>query len=1168
MYLKKIRLLGFKSFPEETVLELKEGLTAIIGPNGCGKSNIVDSIMWTLGEQKPSSLRSVKMEDVIFKGSNGRPATGMAEVELIFGDAVELSPSEGDEVTILRRLYRSGESEYRVNGRRCRLKDIRSLFFGTGIGKRFYTVIEQGMVDAILSTSPDERRRIFEEAAGIFGYKVKRDEAQRRLESTRLNVERAEDIKSELETQARSLKLQATKAKNYNTLKGELSSLEVYISYLRFLDRDKLVEKLSSDHKDIEKKRFSLKEEIAELDKSLSKERFEDARLISAIEESTNDRNKVQSDVATIEGKIKLSEEKIKQKRLRANELADENENIISKREKIKKEIERFNIENKELSEKVKFLDYIKSKREKIIGKRNLDLETREKNLGDIKTKAYEVSYERAKTQTEIQEVRGVVAKIEARLDAFKREENGLKDRKKINLSEIKILEKEIERLTKDKKSYLLKIEKLKNERDELSGNIDRISGQLKEAEMRLERLRGAIDDLSSVPPASIIYGYDVYNRTRQGKVDSKFAHLKVKKGYEKPFKTASFLLKYAIYLEGERALNEVVKIIKDEHLDLLIKIGSGKLSEIKTDENVLGYMSDYVEGEGVDRILGDIILVSSLDTALMLYENGKLGSGGAVSMDGFLVLPDGTIFAGFSDSSKLRVREDIKGDDLSSDIISLEEYIIRLKEEVDSGHKVLSDKERELNESEKKLIEFDTDEEKLLIKKGSLEEEIKRLERAIDVCSLDIEDTQSELKEKEDSLKNLEARHKIFTEDEDRVKSELDNVIEDVNRSRFKSERANMALDKLNNKYGGLSDSIKIYKERLEYFENELREIDARLLDIEEQIPKLQKESEEEESGIEGFEKEMAFLNAGLERFEKELRKLKNERSDLEGRILEIEKVLNTKDKNERELSEQLAGIKAEISRVSGESRAEMESVEHLYGVSIYDYIPKDEYTGLSVDDALVKTEELKAKLSRMGEVNFKAESEYQRVSERLESLKKQLDDLKEAEDNLMETIEYLDETSRRLLTELVNNVDVKFKEVFIEIFKGGDARIYLQEGVDPLSADVIIEANPPGKRILSINLLSGGEKAMVAILLLFAILSVKPAPFCFLDEVDASLDDANTVHFIDMLNLMKNRIQFILITHNRQTMEIVDNILGISMEEAGVSKVIHVSLKEIARG
>ena len=1168
MYLKKIRLLGFKSFSEETVIEIKEGLTAVIGPNGCGKSNIVDSIMWTLGEQRPRTLRGEKMEDVIFKGSDGRPATGMAEVELIFGDAGEISPSEGDELTILRRLFRSGESEYRINGRRCRLKDVRALFYGTGIGKRFYTVMEQGMVDAILSTSSDERRRIFEEAAGIFGYKVKRDEAQRRLESTRINVERAEDIRSELETQARSLKLQAAKARNFNKLKDEISSLEVYISYLKLLDRDKLVEKLSTDLKSIEKSRFSIKKEIAQLEKNVSQARFEDTKLIGAIEELTDKKNKVQSDIATIEGKINLNEEKIRQKRLRACELADEEENLIIKKGKIEKEIERFNIENRELVEQVEFLEYIKSKRERIIESRSVDLNTMERKLEDIKARLYEASYERAKTQSDIQEIRNIKARIEAKMEALKREESELKDRNKTIVSEIKVLESQISKLSKSKVSHLSKVENLKREIKELSNIISEITVELKKAELRLERLKGAIDDLSCVPPASVIYGFNVYDKISKDKNYPKFVHLRAKKGYEKPFRIASFLLEYVIYLSDVGALNEIVKIVKDSHIDLLMKIAESVRPEIKTDENVLGYMADYVIGEDVDRIFGNMLLVSSLDTALMLYKKGDLKNGGAVSMDGFLVLPDGTIYAGFSDSLKGKIKKDVKDEELSLNIISLEKYVDKLKDEISSEQQVLLEKESELEEKERLLIGIDSEEERLVIKKGSLEEEIKRLERAIDVCCLGIEDNESELKEREEVLGNLEGRDKILTENEIKLKDELEKTIDDLNRSRLKYERANMVLDKLNIKYSNLFDSIKIYKERLEYFKNELKEIDARLLDTKEQIPKLEGEVEEAEEEIRGFEKDMASLNDGLRHFEIELRKLKDMRSDLEIQISEIEKVSRIKIGSERELSEQIANINAEISRISGEREAEMESIMHQYGISIYDYAPVDEFSGLTVEDALIKAGEFRARLSRIGEVNFKAESEYQRVNERLDSLKKQLDDLKEAEGNLLETIEYLDETSRRMLIELVDNVDIKFKELFTEIFKGGDARIYLQGGVDPLSADVIIEANPPGRRLLSINLLSGGEKAMVAILLLFAILSVKPAPFCFLDEVDASLDDANTVHFIDMLNLLKSRIQFILITHNRQTMEIADNIIGISMEETGVSKVIHVSLKEMARG
>ncbi|MGQ9706873.1 MAG: chromosome segregation protein SMC [bacterium] len=1168
MYLKKIRLLGFKSFPEETIIELKEGLTAIIGPNGCGKSNIVDSIMWTLGEQKPRILRGEKMEDVIFKGSDGRAPTGLAEVELIFGNSAELNPSQGDELTILRRLYRSGESEYRINGRRCRLRDVRALFYGTGIGKRFYTVMEQGMVDAVLSTSPDERRRIFEEAAGIFGYKAKRDEAQRRLDNTRINVERAEDIRSELETQSRSLKLQATKAKNYNIIKQQLSSMEVYISYLGLLNRDELVEKLSNDLKDLEEKRFLLKEEISKLDKDLSQSRFDDARLTGMIEDFTNNKNRIQSEIAIVEGKVNLNEERIRQKRLRLSELEGERINIRSKREEVEREIERLNIENRGLIERVRFLEYIKSKRERMIEKRKESLKGKEKELERTKAKIYEISYERTKTQSDVQETMGIINKLSARMEALKREEVGLRERKKTFEDEIKSIDKQISKLNRDRALHISKFKALKKEKDELSDMIGKLTGQLKDEELRLERLKGAIEDLSCISPASIIYGYNVYNKKSSDRESPKFAHLRPKKGYEKPFRASAFLLEYAIFLNNDREINGIKKIIKDENIDLLIKFGESERFDIEIDENVLGYMSDFVVGADAKRIFGNMLLVSSLKTALSLYNNNELKNRCVVSMDGFLLLPDGTVFVAYSDTFISKTKSEASDKDVSLNITLISEYIERLRSELNSRQRVLFEKEGGLREEEKYLSELDTEEERLIIKRDSSREEMKRLERAIDVCSLEMEDVGEELKERDEILRKLNERYKVLIEEETKVKNDLELLSENVSISHLKLERTNARLGKLDIKYGGLSDNIKTYKERLEYFDKELNEINIKLADIEVNLPKLTTDIEEAENEIKDYERELGLLNDSLTNIDSKLFRLKNERSGIERRISEIERILNIKNVGDRELSEHISSKRAEINRILGECRAEMEGVKNLYGVSLYDYEVPVEYKGLTVDDALTKVEELKLKLSRMGEINFKAESEYQKVTERLDSLRRQLDDLKSAEENLLETIDYLDETSRRLLIELVNNVDIKFKEIFTKIFKGGDSRIYLEEGVDPLISDVIIEANPPGKRLLSINLLSGGEKAMVAILLLFAILSIKPAPFCFLDEVDASLDDANTVHFIDMLNLLKNRIQFILITHNRQTMEIVDNIIGISMEEAGLSKVIHVSLKEIARG
>lgn len=1161
MFLKKIKLHGFKSFPENTTLEFREGLTAIVGPNGCGKSNIVDSIMWVLGEQRPSILRGERMEDVIFKGTENKSAVGMAEVELTLGNASEINDNGDEELTILRRLYRSGESEYRINGRRSRLKDIRGLFYGTGIGKRFYTVIEQGMVDAVLSTAPEERRRIFEEAAGIFGYKMKKQEAQRRLEATRMNVERAKDIKGELESQARSLRRQASRAKRYLNLREELSSLEVYVAYMRLQGNEETLEKLKMELDELNNKRENLSSEISSLEKLLSEKRSDDARFAVIINEKVEGKNRVQTDIASIEGNIKLHEERIKTAGVRISEIEEEQKALTRKRGRIIEEIKRLEGKDTGFMARIDFIEYITRKRARLIDKRMQNLERLNSELESARARAYEATYELSRLQNEINDKRTLVNKIETKIEALKREKVGLMARDEECKRGLSLIEKELKRFKKEKKLLNGDIENVRGKIDGLNVEVNKTREELKEAEFRLARVKGAIEDLSAIPPASVIYGYKVIS-DEIGDSGIKKGDLKPKQGYEKAFRAATFLLNYVISTKDEKEMQRIIKGVK-KSADVLFKIPLDKGRSIVRRDAVLGYMTDYVVGDGADELFGDMLLIKDIKGALTLLKDGVIPRSGLVTLDGYLILPDGTIFASLSDVSN-RDLEKVSALDISS----LEEHIARLRSKKEEREKQIQELSKELEVKESKVEKLEVEEEKLAIRKSALLDEKKRIERSLDVCLLDMEDAEGELMEYIKTLKDIEDEFKSAKGKEEKVRREVDRVSELINVHRFKIERSNNALKRLEIERRNAKNRLGDCVERLEHFRRELIEIDERMDRTRLEIPELKEMMEQSEVEIKSLESEVAKLNESLKNYDSELFQLRSERSEIEKEISKLEIDLKSREESAFNLNESVLRLKEEIGRLSGETRAEVDSISRSYNVSLVDYEPEDELVGLGVDEAQLKIEEVRDKLSKMGEINFEAEREYERVRKRIENMDAQLEDLKEAEENLIETISYLDKTSRNFLVDMIEKVDKQFKELFNKIFKGGNARIYLKEGVDPLKADILIEAIPEGKRLSTIHLLSGGEKAMVAIILLFAILNVKPAPFCFLDEVDAALDDVNTVHFVDMLNFLKSRIQFILITHNRQTMEIVDNIIGITMEEAGVSKVISVSLKELAKG
>ena len=1168
---------GFKSFADPMVIDFHEGVTCIVGPNGSGKSNVSDALRWVLGEQSPKALRGGRMEEVIFNGTEARRAKGMAEVTLVIDNSAGILKIDYSEVAITRRMYRNGDSEYLINNNQCRLKDIRELIMDTGIGVDGYSIIGQGKIQDIVSNKPEARRSIFEESAGIVAYKTRKAEAEHKLDRTRQNLDRINDIVSEIEGRIDGLKEDSEKAKKYLEMRDRFKELEVNITLRNIDNADKRSLQYEADEKDIQEKidqaiegKRSIDEESSKLEqqRTLLDQKSEDAhnRMLQTVQ-NINDRKQ----------ENQHSEERVVSIMAESHRLSTEIEQFERKLAISEAELKSLRADKDEADQKDQ------------AAKENLRIRTEEYDRIASDTSGFNRIIDEGNDRLFTLHSEAAAKKSEAKSLENYREtlENRQKEieKEKKDLSEL--LGNEDER-QKEAASDLEKLEQAKKKIEDILINGERrkqeLTSDISKQRTRREELRIAENRLSARLRTieEMEHNYEGYNYPVKFIMQSGLSGihgvvaemLDVPAKLETAIETALGAAKQNIIVTDDESAKRAVAELKANRAGRLTFIPADSIrgtyqepdDSIKNDPAFLGIASDLVGFEdkyqdAFDYLLGRTCVVEKLDDAIRLSRKVKKQGFRFVTLEGEVINPQGAITGG-----------KYKGE--NSNLIGRRNEMARLTKEIDGTKKDIEKIEGELSKAERELekvtaeIEqasndrFDNDVKLSGLRKdaGSIETGIADIREKIEKADAESGEISHELERNSVMASDLiresgEAEEEIKT-----VSAEIEKAMAGYETRQRQSEDASRALTEARieaNKWASKLASITDILSRVEKEEEEYTED---IKNRKDQIFILEEEKKRLETGNENFEDEQKALEKEKSGIEREIKKLNKDREVISERFTAISGELKSRE-------DELSGLKDEKYQLeikSARNDALLEQLKNkLWDDFEISYAEAQDlrWENFAMGKAQQESKEMRDGIRELGDVNIGAIEEYEKVSKRYKFLTEQREDVTTAMNELTGIINDMDTTIRKKFRENFDKVEENFEKVFVELFGGGHAELRIEEDQDLLDAGIDIIAQPPGKRLQNINLLSGGEKTMTAIALMFAVLKVKPTPFCILDEVEAALDDANIDRFADYLKNFVNT-QFTIITHQKATMEHADVLYGITMPEHGVSKLLSLRL------
>ncbi len=1179
MILSKISLHGFKSFARKVELRFDHKITAIVGPNGCGKTNIVDAIRWALGEQRSSVLRADRMEDVIFGGAHSSRPLGMAEVSLVFDNSKHILPIDYSEVVIRRRLYRSGDSEYSINKNQVRLKDIKDLFMDTGIGSSTYSVIELKMVEDILSDKAEDRRKLFDEAAGITKYKYRLKSAARKLESTRNDLLRVNDIINEVERNVASLKRQEQRARRFQTLQQELKELEIKKAAMIYFDLQEKMEPFKKKLSTLEKKRDGQTTEITKEEadlESLQARRIDSEKQVSNIRQKVSEMveriHKRESDIRVGKERISSLEERIARYRVEIEELnkrlKDQEEHLeISQTEREALQVKITSTE-RIFNNKKKELDLFQQG----LNLKRLDLNNKKKEIIKCLEQINRLNNDETRLRAKIDNIRGRLERLNEEDDEFR------KTADKVD-GEIEQLSRNLRELQDQRNAIVKKKDEVEKEQERIQNRIESIRERTYQEQGELDLLRGrrkflqnVIESGEGLTDGAKIIIKDKPNGFRGVLADS----LRIEPGHRSAIEVG--LGEAARYLIFDTMSSGIaaLKMIRERgggNVTLVCLDRIGKLPVLRErprlpdDADIVGWASDIVKFEGkvgnlVENLLSDLIIVRKLDTARRLIESAGTGTIRVATLDGELLGGHGFVRSGLSGGES----EGIVGrlqrvDELNGMIEKLEKRLSdlksRLKELEVKREKVAGDSreiERKLVEIESRVLSIDK-----LRAKNQFEKE--RAEKGLRRNGVERKRLLDEIKQMEVGLENLHPNMEILHQKRDQceadsshLQSEIDRLEEQEVVKEDEVHRLNLSVVRLKGDRKNLDYDIEHSKELIDEIGKNIKERLDEIKKAEEEIESLNSDIKHNESALSGDYSEKENEEERLKRYEEEYQKIVEELRSKEKEVREVRK-------DQDIVSETIHELEMQISDLNHQASSVRERILDAYGVRVEDHAPE---SGVDAEELDGEIEAVNRKIKGLGTVNMMALEEYREQKERLDFLNKQKDDLLSAEKTLRETIEKINRTARKRFEEIFSQVKINFQKTFHRFFQGGQADLRLEEGEDPLEARIDIIARPAGKHFRDLALLSGGERALTAISLLFALYLVKPSPLCILDEIDAPLDDANVERFTGVLADYAKETQFIIVTHNRMTMKVAGSLYGVTMEEEGVSKLVSVKFED----
>lgn len=1174
MYFKKIEMHGFKSFAEPVTIDFSSGITCIVGPNGSGKSNISDAIRWVLGEQSPKMLRGGKMEEVIFAGTSSRKSRGMAEVTLVIDNAEGTLPIDYKEVALTRRMFRSGESEYHINGNQCRLRDIRELIMDTGIGVDGYSIIGQGKISEILSNKTESRREIFEEAAGIVLYRTKKAESERKLEAANANMDRVQDIIGEIEGRIDGLREDSIKAKEYLELRDRYKELEINIIL-------KNIENLKA-------KSESIREDLAQLDQSLEKTRGERTQAEQTVSSQEERKETLESIAEETRAKLMeaidalnhlVNQEQIDKERLGA--IAENQERLTAEIQELEEKLQREEENQKSLLEGGRQTEERFAQAKAVLDEKVGLYDELSQKLADLmeqsdryKNDVFERSGDRNSAEAEISSLNRMAETLEKRKEALLSDRDSGEDSNKETLDNLNQMRHEQERIAEGlehaKEQRLLKKEEFAAMRED-EKKLSRSFEELRISLSQLSARKKTIEEMESNYEG---YNYAVRYIMRSGLsgIHGVVADLiTVPEGYETAIETALGAGLQNIVCTDDESAKAAIRALKANKAGRLtfLPVSSvrGRASydeRLRQEPGFRGFGPECLTFDPryqgiISYLLGRVVIVDDMDHAVRMSKKG--GGLRFVTLDGEVINAGGAITGGKYKNKTANIldrkaeiqtlQKDIDGrtrqkDDVARKLESLREGIAghgaemeELEEEIRSTERILLEKEHELKLTEAALREIRSSSQRLDRELSSIETEKKHSAEMVEAL-------QKKIAEHTEAIAKAEAAAEACLEEYQKQKEQFDDISEEITKARIELSSCEQEKSHMDSMKQRIQDSLQEMRDDI----HRRRQQQAALAQEQE---KLTGESGASGEQIQAKTEEKAALESKLEQVGEEK--------------AEITRTLAASAEARDALSEtieKLQNQKYELDIKNTRNETQLDTCKNkLWEDFEISYIQAMEFRSedFVMSAATKESRQVKNRMRELGEVNVGAIEEYETVRERYEFLTGQRADIQEAADDLHKIIDDMDKTIRIKFKESFDQIVINFEEKFRELFGGGHAELRLSNEEDPLSSNIDIVAQPPGKKLQNINLLSGGEKTLTAIALMFAVLKAKPTPFCILDEVEAALDDANIDRFINCLRKLSG-IQFALVTHQKATMEHADVIYGVTMPEKGVSRVLSLDM------
>ena len=1181
MYLKKLELQGFKSFADKTVLEFMPGITTVIGPNGSGKSNISDAIRWVLGEQSMKSLRGTKTEDVIFAGTQSRKSVGFAEVSMVMDNTDQKLPIEYNEVTITRKIYRSGESGYFINKTPCRLKDVLELFMDTGIGKDGYSIIGQGKIDEILSNKSDERRHIFEEAAGIVKYRVRKAESEKKLEQAKLNLLRINDIISEIETSIEPTRIQAEKAKEFLRLRDELKTIEIGLFIHNINEYKKRIEEVINDQDIYNTQLVRENERLSNIQETKEKLRESLDNITEQIEKMQNlgfenDKKKEQ-----IKADININLEKISNnnsnfERLEKEIIENDERLKILEEEKEQKNSKKINLtENKEkfakeLEEKEKSLKELTDK----MSSKELEMETKKKKVEDNIDEKYEISNTISTLVANVENSKARKKVIEEEINSNISE----LDSSRMTKSEISQKFTEIETKREKIKNNLNEIENKRNEADSKLKDFDlKINQAESEIRMKDSRLKFLIETekekegyIRSVK--AILQDCEKDSSLKKG-VHGVIANLiSVPKEYEVAIEMCLGQTMQNIVTDTEEDAKKLVNHLRKFNLGRasflpISSVKGKKLDRIKTEKGVIGVASDLVKFDKkyeqiILSLLGRTVIVDNMDNAIAIARKNSYGFR-IVTLEGDVLNPSGAISGGSVSTKTVNILGRSREiEDLKKYIAKLQEKITNLKKEKEEYESSTEDLLEEVTALDNELkdieIVYATEKQKVI----SIEEAVSKVEKRLEKLREEDKSIDEQLNINKETQKDLNDKIAALDEENSNLNKEIEEFTLNNKETQAIVDDLNFDITNLKISVSSFDESEASIDEIVERINRDIENINISTANKQEQKEKIIKDNENLELTNEELNEQIENLIKEVSNSGNKVEELKNDRIAKNAKLEETEE-------NFTDQMEKIDGLKEQINKADiKKSKYEVELEQIIAKMwEEYEITPNDpgEYQEpKNVAEVQKQVNELRSKMKELGSVNIDAIEEYKKLKERYDFMNEQRLDLETTMAKLRNVISDMTSVMKKQFEERFRIINKNFSEVFVELFGGGRAELKLTDEENILESGIEIEVQPPGKKLQNMMLLSGGERAFTAIALLFAILKINPAPFCVLDEIEAALDDVNVYRFAEYLKKFAQNSQFLVITHRKGTMEAANTVYGITMQENGISKLLSLDLKE----